>query len=453
MSGTSGNIEFEILHRKCIKPSTPTLSHLKTFKLSLLDQLSPDIHGNITFFFNNSHSHSQFSTNSQLLQTSLSQTLTLFYPLAGRLHHPATAINCNDHGAFFIEAQTTTTLSDLLTNPHFNTLESLIPSTDEETVAMSNGSMLLIRFTLFGCGGTAVSISLTHKIADFSALITLLKTWTAVCGGATELPAPELTAGAVLFPQREIPGMSASVITVAGKFAARRFIFNASKVDELKNRVKVALQSAVVGGGAAFHASRVEVVLALIWRCALLAASCSSKTVSSFRPSALFQAVNLRPRMEPAVSDTAVGNFVWPFAVTVEEESHLELHEMVWRMREAMKEFLETKAGRFREEGGFEVVMECLKERALLLNRNNKDIVVYKCTSWCKFPLLGLDFGWGKPVWSCSVNNLVSNTIALMDTKDGGVEACVTLSEEEMDLFQQDEHLLQYALLNPGVII
>lgn len=173
----------------------------------------------------------------------------------------------------------------------------------------------------------------------------------------------------------------------------------------------------------------------------------------------MFQAVNLRPRMEPTIPETAVGNFVWPFAVTVEEESHAALHEMVKRMRKGIMDFIEKKAERFKEEGGFKVVMESLKERVEILKGNNENknegsLVIYKCSSWCKFPLLEFDFGWGKPVWSCSVNNLVSNTIALMDTKEGGgVEAFVTLDEDEMGFFEQDQELLQYALLNPTIII
>lgn len=166
--------------------------------------------------------------------------------------------------------------------------------------------------------------------------------------------------------------------------------------------------------------------------------------------------------MDPTIPETAVGNLVWPFAVTVEEERHVALHEMVKRMRKGIMEFIEKKAEKFKEEGGFKVVMESLKERVEILKGNNKDkneneegsLVIYKCSSWCKFPLLEFDFGWGKPVWSCSVNNLVSNTIALMDTKDGGgVEAFVTLDEDEMGFFEQDQELLQYALLNPTIII
>ncbi|KAJ1434980.1 Transferase [Sesbania bispinosa] len=310
-------------------------------------------------------------------------------------------------------------------------------------MAMSNGSMLLVRFTLFGCGGTALSISLTHKIADFATLITLLNTWTAACGGNTQPVVPELAAGAALFPPREIPGMSASVNTAAEKFTARRFVFGASKVEELKNRVKSALQES---DGMMFEPSRVEVVVALIWRCALLA-----KT-ASFKPSVLFQAVNLRPRMEPAVPETAVGNFVWPFAVTVEEESHVELHELVRRMRKSMREFVENKVEKFKEGGAFGVVMESLNERAQLLKKKD-NIVVYKCSSWCKYRVLDVNFGWGKAVWMCSVNKLVSNTISLMDTRDnGGVEASLTLNEEEMALLEKHHELLHYALINPSII-
>ena len=145
-----------------------------------------------------------------------------------------------------------------------------------------------------------------------------------------------------------------------------------------------------------------------------------------------------------------MGNFVWALAVTAEEESDVELHVLVRRMREGMREFVETKAERFKEDGAFGVVMESLKERGEVISNS---VVVYKCSSWCKFPLLKVDFGWGEAVWMCSVNKMVSNTIALMDTRDGhGVEAFVTLDHQDMTFFEQHQELLHYALLNPTVI-
>ncbi|CAK8530244.1 unnamed protein product [Lathyrus sativus] len=439
----SDNIKLETLNTFLIKPSEPTPPNLKIFKLSLLDQLSPNIHGNSTFFFPNNSSHSphSFSQNSKLLQTSLSQTLSLFYPFAGRLQDPAgTTIHCNDDGVLFIESQTSTTLSELLTSPDFNTLESFLPVPTTENKNM----LLLLRFTSFSCGSTALTISLTHKIADFNTLMTFLNTWTTVCAATKPVPLPDLTTASALFPLREIPEMSDSFKPSSKKFTCRRFIFDACKIEELKRKIKSEIE---------FHPSRVEILLALIWKCAL---SASRSKTPSFNRSILYQAVNLRPRIDPAVPETAVGNFVWPFAVTVEEECHVALHEMVKRMRNGMKEFIEKKAKTFKEEGGFKLVMESFKDRIEALNGNEKEggMVIYKCSSWCKFPVLEFDFGWGKPVWNCNVNNLVSNVIALMDTKDGdGVEAFVTLDEDDMELFEQDEELLQYAVLNPRVII
>ncbi|RDX79666.1 Vinorine synthase, partial [Mucuna pruriens] len=429
----SWEMKFEVEERKYIKPSTATPPHLKTFKLSLIDQLSPTIHINIILFY--PHNTLHFSTKSQLLQTSLSQTLTRFYPVAGRLQDAAT-VHCNDDGVLFIESQTNASLSDILTAPNFDTLQGFLPSADDQ-----NASMLLVRFTSFRCGATAVTISLSHKIADMATVLALLQTWTAACAGAAAPPVPELGAGVALFPPREIPDVSISVKTVASeKLTWRRFVFDASKVRELKEKVKSALENGE-DKGSVFEPSRVEVVLALIWKCALAASR--SKTVS-FKRSVMFQAVNLRPRMEPAVSDAAVGNILWMLAVTVEEERHVELHALVRRIREGMREFVETKVEKFKEDGAFGVLMESLKEMGEVFRKSKDEDAT--------FPLLNVDFGWGEPLWMCSVNKTVNNTITLTDTRDGGVEAFVILDDSEMFFFEQDPDLLHYALLNPSLM-
>ncbi|MED6119542.1 hypothetical protein PIB30_012731 [Stylosanthes scabra] len=430
-------MNLETISRKFIKPSSPTPPNLEIFNMSLLDQLSPNIHGNMTLFYPHKTPAQQFSVKSQLLQDSLSQILTLFYPLAGRLRDAAT-IHCNDLGAFFIQSRTNTTLSEIISPPNLNIIQNLLPTADSETMQLSNSSMLLVRFTLFGCGATAITISLTHKIADFAALITILKAWTAACiAGDTQPVVPELAVGSALFPPSEtLPaGMSASVNIPAEKFTTTRLIFESSKIQELKKKVRLE-----------FEPSRVEVVLALIWRCALL-----SKT-TAFKASALFQAVNLRPRMEPRVPETAIGNFVWPFAVTVEEEYELELEVLVKKMRDSLKDFMESKVERLKNS---DEVMEGLKERGEMLKKKRISLV-YKCSSWCKigYSIYEVDFGWGKPVWMCSINNIVSNTIAFMDTRDGhGVEAFVTLDHQHMHSFQESQQLLHYALINPPLLL
>lgn len=315
--------------------------------------------------------------------------------------------------------------------------------------------MLLVRFTWFPCGGTALGISVSHKIVDSATLIAVLGTLAATCRGAAAPAIPDLGLAASLFPPREIPGISANIrnSTTGEKFTTRRFVFPASKVGELKSRVVTALRNRKAADvdipfqnrlQNQFQPSRVEVVLALIWRCAVK--STRFKT-GSFKPSALLQGVNLRPRMDPPVPATAIGNLVWPFTAKIEkeEEGESKLEELVRKMREGMNEFMEKKAKRFSSEG----VMEFLKER----REKEKERVVYKCTSWCKSGLLEMDYGWGNAVWMTSVNKVVNNTFALMDGRDGGVEALVTLDETEMEVFQKDQELLQYAILNPSIVV
>lgn len=435
-------IKNEIISRTLIKPSSTTPSHLKNFKLSLLDQLYPTIHGNITFFFPSKDAPTdldfEFSRKSQLLQKSVSETLTRFYPLAGQLADNST-VDCNDDGGLFIEARCGSPLSDFLSKPDYETLDLFLPTIDPE---ISKGSLWLVKFSMFTCGGTAVSVLLTHKICDFGSLITLLKSWTAACGGSSKPLVPQFI-GASIFPPEEIPGMSAYAQIAGKKFIARRFVFGASKVAELKEKV----QSVI--GREQFYVSRVEVLLALLWKCAM--AVVKSKT-GSFKPTALFQAVNLRSRMDPPLPDTVFGNFVWPFAMIVEEESDMEIHQLVQDMRKTKNEFLNNKANRFQGEGGSSALMEALKEREEIFN-NRKELVVYKSSSWCKFPLYETDFGWGKPAWMTSTNKPVGNTIYLLDSSSGGVEALVILDEEEMAIFERHEELLEFASVNPSIVV
>ncbi|KAE8720222.1 Detected protein of unknown function [Hibiscus syriacus] len=437
-------IKSEIVSRQTIKPSHPTPPHLKTFKLSLLDQISPDIHSNMNFFFpsnNTSHSISNrdFFHKSMLLQDSISKTLSLFYPLAGRLRDAAT-VDCNDEGAFFVEARVNIQLSHFLSQPDLNLMDHFLPTTDPMTMDLSNGAMFLVRFTSFTCGGVAICFSLTHKLADVSALHTLVQTWSSVCRGSSNPITPLLIGENFLAPRDEFHGMSATVNIASEKFVQRRFVFSASKIAELKARVShEVLQS---------RFSRVEVVLALLWKCAV---ATKIQKIGSFRPTTLFQAVNLRKRLSPPLPETVIGNFIWPIMVSAYEEKDLELHEVVIQLRKRLNEFNNTKANMFRGEDAPLAIMEAIKERREFI-RSNKEMEVYKCSSWCKLPLYDIDFGWGKPMWVVSVNRLVNNTIALADTNSGdGIEALVTLDEEEMALFEQNEQLLKYANPNPSI--
>ncbi|XVF85147.1 hypothetical protein PTKIN_Ptkin17bG0094900 [Pterospermum kingtungense] len=55
------------------------------------------------------------------------------------------------------------------------------------------------------------------------------------------------------------------------------------------------------------------------------------------------------------------------------------------------------------------------------------------------------DFGWGKPVWASSTARDIKNAVTFMDTIDGnGIEAWVSLTEDDMAKFDTDKELLSY---------
>ena len=132
---------------------------------------------------------------------------------------------------YFVEAVVDGPLSEFLAKPTACELDQFLLTTDLETMEIAAGSLWIVKFMHFVYGGTAISISLTHKIANISALITLLKSWTATCRGEFDPPlvVPDFSGSTILQP-REIPGLSGSVNLAAEKFTARRFVIDAKKI-------------------------------------------------------------------------------------------------------------------------------------------------------------------------------------------------------------------------------
>ncbi|KAJ7964790.1 vinorine synthase-like [Quillaja saponaria] len=242
--------------------------------------------------------------------------------------------------------------------------------------------------------------------------------------------------------------MPASVVLSNKKLASRRFVFDTFKIRELKSKVISAFEDKQEFN---YNPSRVEVVAAFLWKCALKAFISRKRT---FRPSIFIQAVNLRPRMDPSLPQNAMGNLAWLFPlVVIENEKDLEFVELVKELM-ATRLSLKNKVKEFKGAGIVEALKESLKEREELLS-NKMDYAVYICASWCRCPLFETDFGWGKPAWIISVvNHLMTNTIHLLDTKDvDGVEALVHLDEEEMNIFENIEDLLKFTSTNPSVSV
>ncbi|GKB04348.1 vinorine synthase-like protein [Tanacetum coccineum] len=111
-------MEVEIISKESIKPTAPTPLHLKTFELSILDQLIMPPYVPIILYYPNHTGDTIFQAleRSVSLKKSLSKTLTQFYQLAGMIKNDL-SIDCNDVGANYVLALVHCRLDDFLRDP------------------------------------------------------------------------------------------------------------------------------------------------------------------------------------------------------------------------------------------------------------------------------------------------------------------------------------------------
>ncbi|KAF7135488.1 hypothetical protein RHSIM_Rhsim08G0185900 [Rhododendron simsii] len=411
-------LKMEIISKESIKPSSKTPASLRTFRLSLLDQLVPPLYVPLILFY----SHDKSSSNvklaeiSPLLKRSLSDALALYYPFAGRMKGES-SVDCDDQGAHYLEARFDTHLSEIVESPKVEVLNQFVPSTSKE----SDGVLLGIQLNYFICGGIAIGISFCHKIADACTLSMFVKTWAATARGDTNLVAPSFVASS-LFPPREQFGQHMALDSPKQRTDTRRFCFSSSKIAALR---------AEVGASTVVQPTRVELVTAAIWKWAM-----ARKGHDQCRLSVVCHAVNLRRRMDPPLSEYVFGNLLWGAYALGNGE--MDFGGLVSKMREAIGKIDGEYLKELQGENGHDVVVRHFKKTGEWFL--DKEVDRFMFTSWCRFPIYESDFGWGKPVWVSSSISGPPNSIVLMDSMSdiGGIEAWITLDEVGMMRFEQE---------------
>ncbi|GAY67336.1 hypothetical protein CUMW_255670 [Citrus unshiu] len=121
----SATSEVQIISTKRVKPSLPTRKHLRTYKLSWIDQMNTDVYIPLVFFYSTSCKNQDFRKKSDLLKQSLAKALTHYYPFAGRFID-GFSVDCNDRGAAFIEANVGCDISKFLQPPDMELLPTQI---------------------------------------------------------------------------------------------------------------------------------------------------------------------------------------------------------------------------------------------------------------------------------------------------------------------------------------
>ncbi|KAG7542806.1 Transferase [Arabidopsis thaliana x Arabidopsis arenosa] len=432
-------VKLEVAVREVIKPDSP--SPRDRLQLSILDLYCPAMYLSTIFFYDlDNMSPKIFSEN---LKSSLSETLSRFYPLAGRIE--GVSISCNDEGAAFTEARTDLLLLDFLRNLNTDCLSGFLP-----TVAAGESPaawpLLSVKVTFFGSGsGVAVCVSVSHKICDAASLVTFIKDWATTAAKGKSNSSIEFAETTIYPPPPshmylEFPSTD-STSNITGKCLLKRFVFEPSKIAKLRH--KAASESVPVP-------TRVEAVTSLIWRCARKS---SRSNLVIPRQAVMWLAMDLRLRIPSNVlPQEAIGNLQSGFSLKKDAESEFEIPEIVAAFRKTIEGVNEMIKESVQRNTTGQSLLSLMAETV----SKSADIDRYIMTSWCRKPFYKADFGSGSPVWVGYASHTIEDNIVcvvLIDSKEGdGVEAWISLPEEDMSVFVDDQELLAYAVLNPPVL-
>ncbi|XP_022138192.1 BAHD acyltransferase BIA1-like [Momordica charantia] len=458
-------MEVKILSRETIMPSSPTPPHLKTFELSLIDQLSPPLYIPLLFFYPIKNKHDLETHNQKkaiaTLKNSLSKTLTNFFLLAGRITN--TSIRCsNDEGAVFIEATVNCNISDILKEPNNEVLTKLLPCSIQCTKPTEEYAQIVAQANIFNCGGIVISLCLLHKLMDGISFSCFLKSWASINKGSLDNSSQNLVCSnyktfSSLFPQTNLlsfhhqihEGVDDICSSSKPNRCLQRFVFGAKAISDLKAKAK----STEVP-----NPTSVEALTGFIWNCAMkLKATSMGNDDDSQRPSTLSHVVNLRKRMEPPLPEISIGNVLWGMVAhycSSNYETQVELRDLVVLLRQSFSKINNDFIKGLMGNDGNRAVLELLGE----INKFPSKVPnYYFFTSWRNMDLNEVDFGWGKPIWigiAGNSNVITKDFILLLDTPSGdGIEAWMVLDQKKMKLLQQNPQFLEFASLNPSISI
>ncbi|CAL1400126.1 unnamed protein product [Linum trigynum] len=446
-------LNVQIISEETIKPSSLAPEHLKIHKLSCMDQAAPPRYTPILLSYPDTQIPSSYQQGAMVvekLKSSLSETLSHYYPFAGRYRDDGYSIDCNDKGVAFVVAHVS---DDKTSSSSTGGLEEeevlqLMPCHPQETWVDDNGELVLlaIRVNFFESTGISIGICAWHGVCDGPTISFFAQSWAAICRGDPQVQRL-LNGNAVvdygsMFPAHQ----SLDYIRSMGSYfdtsddhkkrtAVKQFVVPGPKIDALREEITRSTGK---------RPSRVVVVSSLVWAAAIRVSQEKRKArrrrdeeddMNELHSAAII--VNIRPRTNPPLPPMCMGNLFqrsatakWP----IKEEAAGALSKLAGRLGDVVRGVDAEFLSKAHENGG-----EGYKEfmRSWWEEYEKEDFIVI--TSLCGYGKEGgVDFGWGNP-GSTRGYARSNKTISLMDAKDGqGIEVWATLDKDDMAIFEKD---------------
>ncbi|KAJ4845089.1 hypothetical protein Tsubulata_048646 [Turnera subulata] len=414
------------------------------YKLSLFDQLTPSTYAPLVLFYASRNDDPY--TRIIRLKESLSQTLDLYYPLSGRVVDNLFVHRFHE-GVPFFEAQVNCPISDFLKHHEIESLMNHLLPCKPFNKEDLRAPVLACQVSVFSCGGIALGISFSHKLIDGGTAKGLNDTWSSFSrGDASGVVPPVLGEASHFFPPRQsFPqnhlSLMESIWFTEGNYITRRFLFDAKAIASLKAKAAI--------GNPEAKPSRIETLSCFIWKCCMSA----TKALGSPKSSILVEAVNLRHRTKPPMSDASISNnFWWAVAMAQPTDEKKELHDQLNLLNEAIALYDTDYTHSLQGEEGADAMGEFLNQLEEFVTLEKPDIFAF--TSW--LGLTKLNFGWGEPFWvglMGKVGPAFKNLTVFIETKDGkGIEAWITLDEARMKILEHDSNFLAFCSPNAKLI-
>ncbi|CAN4084035.1 unnamed protein product [Withania somnifera] len=235
----------------------------------------------------------------------------------------------------------------------------------------------------------AISVCISHKIVDAYSISKFLNDWAAVTQDSDFKPSPQFEANS-FFPLMDNPPLRVDFLRDQHQPCVSRMChFSSSSLDRLKDIVS--MNSGVQ------NPTRLEVATAYIHKCGREASKANNSSL--FKPSLTCRLMNLCP---PLPLNT-IGN-----------EDEIQVPHFIAQLRKAKQHLQDQLASR----SPIEIKLEAAGKNILDMKYD-----FYLCSSLCHLGLYKADFGWD------------------------GINALITLTEEDMSIFQSNNELLEYATL------
>nr|XP_043623587.1 shikimate O-hydroxycinnamoyltransferase-like [Erigeron canadensis] len=434
--GSDKTIKMKITVNKSsiIKPSktTPT----QQLWTSNLDLVVGRIHILTVYFYrkpNGGSSSSFFDPN--VMKKSLADVLVSFYPMAGRLgrdENGRIAIDCNNEGVLFVEAESDSTLDDLGEFTPSPEYRDLTPTVDY-SADISSYPLFFAQVTRFKCGGVALGCGVFHTLSDGLSSLHFINTWSDMARGLSVAIPPFIER--TLLKARDPPTPThdhveyhsppSMDIQKAGSVSKSSTTMLKLTLDQLN-----ALKAKANSQGGPNH-STYEILAAHIWRCA-----CKARGLPDDQLTKLYVATDGRSRLSPHLPPGYLGNVVFTATPVAKSGTltsgslsntakliHLTLKKMDNDYLRSAIDYLEVQPD-----------LSALIRGPSYFASPNLNI-----NAWTRLPVHDADFGYGRPVFMGPACILYEGTIYVLPSpnNDRSMSLAVCLDASEQSLFEK----------------